>query len=168
MKKTDRTNQKADLPVPTHLQPYLQPTGEHNNEYEVTGVIQCPCGSGTFEVWESNERQIVTLGCRQCGKEILVFVSGRHGWDGFVCKADFLDRALPGKKYHCPKCGQDVFRAELWISSQGKQDFLEECVANDPSFSPDDWVNGFDWIRIGISCVNCSFKDKDWVDMETM
>lgn len=134
----------------------------------MTGIIQCPCGSDIFEVWESNERQIVTLGCRQCGTEIRVYDSGRYDGDGFVCKDDFLDRALSFKKYHCSKSGRNASRAELWISLQGKQDFMEECVSNDPAFYPDGWVKGFDWIRIGIPCVNCSFKDREWVDTETM
>lgn len=157
-----------DLPIPTHLQSFLTPIGKGNNEYKVTGKIHCACGGEQFELWESNERQIVKLKCKQCGEEIIVLDSGKHGWDGFVCKSDFLDRSLPYNKFHCPKCGQDVFNVEIWISSQGKQDFLYECVSNDDSYSLKDWVDGFEWIEISIFCARCSFKEQDWVDLETM
>lgn len=157
-----------DYPIPTHLQPFLTMIDEKNSEYEVTGTIHCSCNCEQFEVWESNDRNIVKLICKQCGSEIIILDSGKHGWDGFVCKNDFLDRNLPFKKYNCPNCNEDVFKILVWISSQGKQDFLDECVSNDDSFSLADWVDGFEWITISISCTTCSFEEKDWVDLETM
>ncbi|MBQ9994629.1 MAG: hypothetical protein IJP17_07965, partial [Clostridia bacterium] len=81
---------------------------------------------------------------------------------------DYLDRTLSLQKYNCPKCGEECFKVSVRISSQGKQDFLDECVANDNSFSIDDWVNGFEWITIALSCKKCSFRDDEWVDLETM
>lgn len=157
-----------NFPIPTHLQPFLTIIGEENSEYEVTGAIHCSCNCEQFEVWESNDRHIVKLICKQCGEEIIILDSGKHGWDGFVCKNDFLERTLPYKKYSCPDCEQDVFKILVWISSQGKQDFLDECVSNDDSFSLEDWVDGFEWIRISVSCTTCSFEEEDWVDLETM
>ncbi len=157
-----------DLPIPTHLQQFLIPVGDGNSKYKVTGKIQCSCGNEKFEVWESNERHIIKLVCKQCGQKILLFDAGKHGWNGFVCNNDFLDRTLPFQKYNCPKCNKDDFNIIVYISSQGKQDFLDECISNDDSFSLDDWVNGFEWITISLSCVGCSFEKEDWVDLETM
>ncbi len=157
-----------NFPIPTHLQPFLTIIGEENSEYEVTGEIHCSCNCEQFEVWESNDRHIVKLICKQCGEEIIILDSGKHGWDGFVCKNDFLERTLPYKKYSCPDCEQDVFKILVWISSQGKQDFLDECISNDDSFSLEDWVDGFEWIRISVFCTACSFEEEDWVDLETM
>lgn len=157
-----------DLPVPTHLQQHLKPVGEKNSEYEVTGTIQCACGNEIFEVWESNERLIIKLICKQCGREIGLLDAGRHGWNGFVCKDDFLDRTLPLRKYRCPRCKKDAFSITVFLSSQGKQDFLDECVAHDDSFSADDWVDGFEWITVSLFCNKCTFQEKDWVDLETM
>ena len=57
-----------DLPIPTHLQPFLTIIGEENNEYVVTGTIHCSCNHEHFELWESNDRNIVKLICKQCGK----------------------------------------------------------------------------------------------------
>lgn len=157
-----------DLPIPRHLQDFLVPVGDENGEYEVTGTIRCSCGGEEFEVWESNDRHIVTLICKSCRREILMLDAGKHGWDGFVCKNDFLNRTKPTQKYVCPECGKDTFGVTVWVSSQGKKDFLEECVANDDSFTPDDWVDGFEWITISLSCKECSYAEKDWVDLETM
>ncbi|WP_173714823.1 hypothetical protein [Clostridium beijerinckii] len=54
------------------------------------------------------------------------------------------------------------------IYSQGKQDFVDECVSNDDSFSEEDWVDGFEWICISLSCIECSNHNKNWMEHETM
>ena len=156
-----------ELPIPTHLADYFTSIGE-NDEYNVTGVIHCDCKCEEFEVWESNDHQIVKLICKQCGKEIELFDAGKHGWNGFVCKDDFLDRSLPLEKYVCPECSHDAFNVSISISSQGKQDFIDECVSNDDSFSEEDWVNGFEWMGISLKCSSCQAKDDAWADLETM
>lgn len=155
-----------ELPIPTHLQKILVPLGKNNSENEVNGKIKCPCGSELFEVHESNERQLIKLVCKQCGKEFLLFDAGKHGWNGFVCGDDFLDRSLPLQKYFC-ECGEDVFDVNVIISSQGKQDFIDEC-ADDDSFSPDDWVNAFDWIAVSLCCKKCGSNEENWLELETM
>lgn len=156
------------LPIPKHLQNYLKPIGSENDEYEVHGEIQCSCGQGNFEVWQSNDRQIVKLVCKNCGKEILLFDAGKHGWNGFVCKDDGLDRQEPFAKYSCDECGNDTFKVTTAISSQGEQDFIDECVSNDDSFTADDWVDGFEWINITLTCCNCKQCEDEWLDFETM
>lgn len=155
-----------DLPVPTHLQKYLTPVGNKNSEYEVKGKIHCACGNESFKIFESNDRQIIKLLCRQCGREILLFDAGKHGWEGFVCNDDFLDRTLPFEKYICSKCGEASFGVTVHILSQGKEDFSEEC--DDDSFSPEDWVNAFEWITVSLLCSECKFSEKEWLDFETM
>ena len=158
----------TELPVPTHLKNNFIPIGTDNTEYKVTGRIFCNCGNTSFEVWESNDREIDKLICSNCGKDMLLFDSGKHGWNGFVCKMDFLDRTKLFNKYSCGKCSCDHFEVTSDISSQGKQDFTDECVSNDNSFKPDDWVDGFEWITISLSCCNCRSIEKDWLDLETM
>lgn len=158
-----------ELPIPTHLQNYLTPAGNKNNEYEVTGKMHCDCGSDCFEIWESNDREIIKLICKNCNQEILLFDAGKHGWNGFVCKDDdFLDRSAPFIKYCCKKCRSDAFHVTTYISSQGKQDFIDECVSNDDSFIPDDWIDSFEWITVSLTCCHCENTDKDWLDCETM
>lgn len=157
-----------DLPIPTHLQEYLTLSGQRNSEYDVSGSIRCSCGNESFEIRESNSRNIIKLTCSECRKEILLFDAGKHGWDGFVCKSDYLDRSLPFEKFICPRCNQDRFHVSVHISSQGKQDFLTECVENDESFTLDDWVDGFEWFTASVHCSDCDFQDNEWADIETM
>ena len=97
-----------------------------------------------------------------------MFDSGKHGWDGFVCKEDYLDRTLPFTVYTCKKCGSDSFEVTAVISSKGKQDFIDECVSGGDTFAPEDWVNGFGWINISLCCCSCRHSEKGWLDFETM
>lgn len=45
---------------------------------------------------------------------------------------------------------------------------MDKQVAENESFTIDDWVNGFDWITIAVSCAGCSYLDGCWVSLETM
>lgn len=157
-----------DFPIPTHLQPFFAPIGKDNSEFKAVGTICCACGGNTFAVWESNDRQIIKLVCMQCGKEILLFDAGQHGWEGFVCKDDFLDREAPFQKYRCLDCDAEAFDVTVRITSQGRRDFAEECVANDDSFTLEDWVDGFEWINVSLRCPKCGKEERDWLDLETM
>ncbi len=158
----------SELPIPARLAGFLFPIGDDNTEYQVTGTIKCECGNELFEVYESNERQFVKLICSECSKEIILFDAGKDGWDGFVCKTDYIDRNKPFNKVVCSKCNSSLYHVVTTISSQGKQDFYDECVSHDDSFSMNDWVNGFEWIQISLKCNNCQNCEEDWVDLETM
>lgn len=157
-----------ELPIPSHLTDFLVPQGEDNSEFEVTGKIRCLCGNEVFEVRESNGSLIVELRCKACDRNVLLFDAGKHGWDGFVCRGDHLDRELPLEKYSCENCSGDAFRIKVWISSQGKNDFLEECVAHDNTYAPEDWVDWFEWIQVSLQCAHCGQSEEDWLDCETM
>lgn len=158
-----------DYPIPKHLQPYLIPIPEEeNSEFQVTGRIRCSCGCEEFHVSECNEGLLAQLTCRDCGKEMILFDAGKHGWDGFVCHQDTLDRSQPMWKAVCDECKSDVFRVTVWISSQGPDDFLNECVTNDPTFREEDWVEAFEWIQASLECVHCGIDIENWLDCETM
>lgn len=157
-----------NLPIPTHLKTFLLPIGNENSEFEVTGKIQCACGNEAFEIWESNDRQIVKLVCKQCKNEFILFDAGKHGWNGFVCRDDFLDRERSFEKYVCSKCNETVYSIIVYISSQGKEYFIKECLSNDDSFTIEDWVDAFEWITISLSCKDCGLKSDGWLDLETM
>jgi len=158
----------SDLPIPTHLKDFFFPVGNDNNEFEVTGIIKCSCGNDCFEVWESNGRLILKVVCSKCKKEFMVFDSGKHGWDGFVCGDDFLDRQMPFDKYSCSDCTGDSHKVMVRISSQGKQDFVDECLSDDDSFSFEDWVDAFEWISVSLTCEKCGMVSNEWLDVETM
>ena len=81
---------------------------------------------------------------------------------------EFIDRAMPFQKYACPVCGKDVFGVVVYISSQGKEDFVEECVSYDESFSEEDWIDAFECIAFSLSCKECGSVQDGWAVLETM
>lgn len=161
-----------DLPVPSHLKEFLVLEEEPGSEYEVTGNICCTCGSMYFEILENNNKQVVKLICCQCKKEILLFDISKHGWNGFVCdgiiEEKYLDRKLPLQKYYCPVCKEFNFKIIVTITSQGKQDFIEECLSYEEGFSASDWVDAFESISIIPVCAKCGFTEESWAVFETM
>ena len=173
------------LPIPKHLKDILVPMGAENCENRVNGVIRCTCGceffhvnfyanieNGYLQVCEYKEGYalMVKITCKECAKEYLVFDSGKHGWNGFVCHdgVSVPDDVLA--LWQCPKCSDDTHHMELCIMSQGKQDFIDESGIADgeTGFSENDWVEAFEWITIGLNCYGCGHSDEKWVDYETM
>lgn len=63
---------------------------------------------------------------------------------------------------------QHIYNNTLFLSSQGKEDFIEECVSFDDSFSVNDWIDGFECIAISLSCEACNFTEENWAVIETM
>lgn len=156
-----------EYPIPKHIREFFQLVGANNNEYEAKGSIKCSCNSEKFNVYQSNDKMIVKLACEKCNKEIIIFDKGQHGWNGFVCKDDFLNREQAFEKVICKKCEAVTFKVLVLISSQGKQDFIDECISNNDSFSEEDWGNGFEWISISLRCSECNYDD-EWMECETM
>lgn len=156
-----------EYPIPKHIRDFFQLVGANNNEYEAKGSIKCSCNSEIFRVYQSNGKRIVKVICHKCNKEIIIFDEGQHGWNGFVCKDDSLDRSQLFEKVRCKNCEADTFEVLVVISSQGKQDFIDECTSNDDSFSEDDWVDGFEWISISLRCSECDYAE-EWMECETM
>ena len=154
------------LPIPTHMNSILVPVGDKNSGFEVTGKIKCPCGNECFEIWESNDRQIVTIVCTKCKEKVVLFDGGKHGWDAVMCGQDGLDREMPSRQFFCPECGESAFRITVYISSPGIVDFAEN-LSDENEFTLDDWVNAFDWITVSLSCEKCGWADEDWLDCET-
>ena len=158
-----------DYPIPRHLKDFLIPLQEEDNcEFQVTGTIQCTCGCQIFSVTESNDGLFAKIRCRDCEKEIELLDAGKHGWNGFVCHMDTLDRSQPLWKAVCEECKSEHFRVKVWISSQGKEDFLSECAAHDGSFAEEDWVDAFEWIQVSLECGRCGMDMDNWLDYEAM
>ena len=156
-----------ELPIPTHLRGYLTPCGDENDEYSVTGELHCPCG-GDFEVWESNGRCLLRLACARCGRELQLYYASRHGWNGFVCHEDSIDHAEPLARYACPTCGKTEFAVTVTVGSQGREDFLEECVAVEKGFTPEDWVDAFESLTVTLDCKGCGAHEEAWAALEAM
>lgn len=179
---------KSILPIPAHLKNILIPKGDKNDEFFVAGDIACTCGNKEFSLsyLGAYENEIITLceyegvfylaiecKCKECGKVHLIFDDNLHGWNGFVCgdESGFEGyEEFPMEKFKklwkCPKCNDEHHEVSVAISSEGKEDFLENC--EDTEFSEEGWVNAFSWITISTRCTNCGFIDKTWIDYETM
>ena len=173
------------LPIPKHLQDILSPTGEENSELQVSGIIRCACGCESFytKIFASTDKgypQVCEYGegyalvikavCTSCKKEFLIFDKSLHGWNGFVC-GDGIN--VPDEKlfvWNCSKCGRGIHNMEIWIQSQGRQDFIDESgiADGDDTFNADDWAEAFGWITISLACCGCGSINKNWIDYETM
>lgn len=173
------------LPIPTHLEKSLIPMGNENNELHVDGIIRCSCGCESFHIkiyagtengypqvcrYEDGYAFVVKAVCMDCGNEHLIFDDSKHGWNGFVCRDGVSVPDDELKKWNCQKCGCDIHNIEIGINSQGKDDFINESGIADgeTEFNENDWINAFDWITIGLKCLNCGHDDENWVDYETM
>jgi DNA-directed RNA polymerase subunit RPC12/RpoP len=108
--------------------------------------------------------------CGECGSEHLLFDSHVHGWDGFVCHLEEIRELTDLLEISCDNCNAQVFRVEMIVSSQGQEDFIynlkEEIDAG--QFTPEEWVNAFDWITISLVCAKCGKSYPEFVEYETM
>ena len=163
-------------PIPTHLKNIMIPLGEENNEFQVYGSIRCFCGCEGFQLrgyedaeYGGNYTSPLKAICKDCGKEYIIFDQSKHGWDGFVCHDG---NEIPYEELSemlCPICGYDTHEIKVRISSQGKQDFIDEAgIDSESDMNEDDWVNAFEWITIGLKCLECEHNDEEWLDLETM
>ena len=163
----------VQLPIPKHLEEFFSPLGSLNTEKKVKGYLTCKCDKEhkfmvkNLEVDSESQRIIISAVCLYCKKEILVFDSYKHGWDGFVCGSDkeapnnFADL----KPVYCKKCKATNHLMAISIFSQGKDDFIEETNGK---FDVSLWVNAFEWIIIDLLCNECGYKMNSWLDLETM
>lgn len=145
--------------------------GDENDEFKITVIVKCKCGSESFRIYESNNKMIVKLICSACNKELILFDEGKYGWNGFVCNDDFLNREELLKVTKCSECNNDEFKIEVTITSQGKEDFINESNLQNSHgeiLNESDWVNGFEWISANITCSNCKNEEEHWLDCETM
>jgi len=185
MKLTYLNIQVFMLPIPKHLKDILHPTGNKNNEKQVSGQIICTCGSDTFRIkYVGDDKEfehlnavchiqigesfylIVNAECVKCKTDHLIFDGHLHGWDGYGSREDWIDKVKPnGKLYACRKCKADTHSLNLVINSQGQEDFISE---GGPEYDKEDWVEAFEWIRLSTICKNCNTVSREWIDCETM
>jgi ribosomal protein S27E len=175
------------LPIPSHLQGILVPYGTKNTENSVSGTLHCSCGCGSFRVgifadmtkgfpqtkeYNGDFALAVNVVCTQCGNEILVFDSGRHGWNGYVCHYGVSVPPEELKPYSCRKnkCGGESHGVTVHIQSEGKRDFIENLGVEqgETEFNANEWVNAFSWITVGLKCASCGCENEGWIDYETM
>lgn len=173
------------FPIPRYLKDILKPTGNQNNEYELTGKIICACGSENFTIklvgdtsfyesenvikvveLEEHYFLIIKVKCNNCDKEHLIFDKDFHGWDGFVCGGNASNLPRPDAKiWYCNKCSNANHSMAVKIHSQGQDQFIEEAGEE---FDKNDWTEAFDWITIKTECKSCNETNEEWISYETM
>lgn len=165
-------------PIPTHLKDILVVDESCSDIHDIEGKIVCVCGGDKFRILQNENHKRsdhlpygewdgikINAICEKCGKTYLLFDQATQGYDGFVCH-DFKtasDDNLTSLK--CKKCGKEVFSVKLGIEVEDKEQF-EECVTDYPDeFSPEDFVNAFNWITVDTCCDSCKSND-EWISLE--
>lgn len=162
--------------TPTHLKEILKTIDGTD------GQIICTCGSRDFGVKYFGESEggmavpkrykdkyalVVNAVCGGCGKNWELFDFAKHGYDGLICGEGITVPADMTRL--CPECGGSLFEVEMGIEIEDKQQFIEEVVEMPPegmSFVPDDYVDIWDWVVIGLKCSCCGKTVENWVNAE--
>jgi hypothetical protein len=184
-RKSNEIGHSVPLPIPQHLRSILKPLGNYNTEFNVTGELQCNCGSNSFKIkivgdTSSYDKErvikvikidlyyflIVKVQCNACSKEHLIFDNDFHGWNGFVCGGDSKGLNRPkSNTWNCNKCNKSEHSLEISIYSKGQTDFIEEVG---DEFDKNFWIETFSWIIILTRCNSCGESNKQWISYETM
>lgn len=168
-----------EYPIPTHLKDILKVNAQRSDEETLVGSIVCTCGSEVFGIMQNEDGEWddslpygeqdglkINAVCVKCHKKLLLFDAATQGYDGFVCHGSKTapDDSLTPLK--CEKCGVNMFRVNVMIEVEDKEQFIEECVADAPDeFKPEDYVDAFGWIVVNLRCAACGLED-DWIDLE--
>lgn len=110
----------------------------------------------------------LTAKCQKCGKEILLFDSRMHGYDGLIESLEGKERnhdstgTTKQKKSHCKDSG---YKIHMTFSSTGKEDLITET---DGLITEENWKDAFDWLTVDLECGKCAKLTKSWQDIETM
>ena len=115
-----------------------------------------------FRSCESVPTLILAI-CSECGKEIEVFNSSKHGYDGLICENKREFSTIPRKKISkCKKCGSEERILHIVFHYEDLEGIKEDLG------SDEDITNAFDWITIDLECTNCKKVQKGYLDLETM
>lgn len=168
-----------NYPIPTHLKNILIVNESETDSSNLNGKIVCDCGCEHFSIlhnedreydsklkyWEQDGLKVVAV-CDKCKKKHLVFDEATQGYNGLVC-GDCKTASDDSLTYlKCPKCGSDIFSMTIDIEIEDKEQFIEECVNEYPDrFSPEDYIDSFDWITINIRCKKCAYE-YEWISLE--
>lgn len=162
-----------ELPIPSHLKELLDIDCKKSNETKLYASLKC-CKEEIFSIEKSINDCIciIKVVCQKCKKEIILFDSREHGWDGYVCQLFKQEPIEPFSDVKCKKCAKNSFKVSVFIRSQGKQDFIEEACQEHIEeagrvFTESEWVNAFSEIIVDLEC-RCCNKKQNLITFETM
>ncbi len=162
-------------PVPRHLRSIFSVTSFKGNS--LGGKIVCECGCESFKLlYFGSEYKSGHIGCLKyknkfalnvtgicvsCGKRHLLFDLAKHGFDGFVNGEGVSVSDGELKEFSCCENG---FNVEMLIETEDKENFAEDFI--DADFSPEDYVDTFNWLVINLKCSECGKTLRDFVNIE--
>lgn len=168
-----------NYPIPTHLKNIFEIDESLSDMNNLSGKVVCNCGCAKFRIMQNEDKEYdsslpygeqdgikINAVCEQCGKILLLFDQATQGYDGFVCHdcKTASDESLT--PLTCKKCGERVFSVKMEIEVEDQEQFIEECVTDNPDeFSPEDFVDAFNWIVVNIHCESCE-NEEEWIDLE--
>ncbi len=175
---------KNKLPIPRHLLKIFKPNLKHCDEYNLEGHICCDCGCTAFYIklfadfddeniphvrkYKDGWSFVIQAVCKDCGQEWTIFDDSKHGYNGYVCHEAVSVPDSELKKFVCPDCKDSVFKINISIEAEDKEQFLEEVIAYEgDKFSEEDYVDAFNSITIDIECLHCRKKEIGWIAYET-
>ena len=158
--------------IPKKIQPYfktINQTKEGDNSL-IEGRLIC-CNAHDFDVFvvgeikhsmfsktclfPDNDRIVIEVRCKKCGKMISVFDSSCDGYE--QCGKDQYT-SVPTKPIDCKKCGNGGFSVGIKYEYPDIQE-MEELGMTEID-------NAFTWIWITVECNNCGTKYKNFVDFK--
>lgn len=158
---------------PKKIHPYFKKTFEKRDGDNslIEGVLSC-CNAHDFEVFvvgeirhsifskmclfPENDKTVIQVHCKKCGKVISVFDSGCDGYE--QCGKDQYTH-VPSKPIDCKKCRNGGFSVGIKYEYPDIQE-LEELEITEID-------NAFTWIRISLECNKCGTRYKSFIDYET-
>ena len=159
--------------IPKKIQPYFKTTHQtkDGDNSIIEGILTC-CNAHDFEVFvvgeikhsmfskmclfPENDKTVVQVRCRKCGKVISVFDSCCDGYE--QCGKEQYTHAQT-KPIDCRKCRNGGFSVGIKYEYPDIQELAElEITEID---------NAITWIWITLECNNCGTRYKNFVDCET-
>lgn len=159
--------------VPKIIQPYFKITQQTKDRDNclIEGRLTC-CNKQDFEVLvvgkvkhnlfskmflcSENDKTIIDVRCKRCGKVISVFNSSCDGYGQCGKKQTTF---VTTKPIDCIKCRNESFSVTIKYEYADIQELKElEITEID---------NAFTWIWITLECNNCGTRYKNFVDCET-
>jgi len=99
--------------------------------------------------------------------EYLIFDSHFHGWNGYVCTDEHVQRIdrPPFREWKCQQCHSQMHKLTLSILGEDMEFAIGE---SDDALTEADWFEAFGWLIVDIACASCNAGPFRIVDYETM
>ena len=159
--------------IPPKIQPYFELTSQKKDGENslFAGELVC-CDSHDFEVlvigkvqhdifskmnlYPDNDKIVMEVRCRKCGKVIPVFDSC---YDGYEQCTNYRYVYRSAKPIACTKCQSNNFRVNIKYEYPDVNELEKlEIVERD---------NAFTWIWVALECNECGTRYKKFIDCET-